>query len=114
MLNPAKNARAIGFLLFIGSLLGIISLIGALNEYTPLAIFISTVTEIIVLVVAYGLIKNKVWSIYGIGAIAILKVLTILYNYTLNLEPTRGSLVALAIYIILFFWFYSGKKEFKK
>lgn len=114
MLDAAKNAKVIGYLFFLFGLIDLISTLSSASEYTSAAVAISLIGSVGGLVVGFGLIKTRSWAVYGVGALAIYRILLIFYNYSVGASPSIGVLFMLAINIILFFWFYSSKKKFKK
>lgn len=114
MFDGAKNAKIIGYLLFIFSLIDLVSMFGSASEYTMSAVVLSLIGSIGSLIVAYGLIKTKIWSIYGIGMLALYRIVLIFYNNSVGSSASLGVLFMLGVNIILFFWFLSAKKNFKK
>lgn len=114
MLKAEKNAKVIGYILFILNLIDLISALSTASEFEGSAVALSLIGSIGGLVVGYGLIKTKVWSIYGVGALAVYRLLLIFYNSSVGFSPTTGVLIMFAINVLLFFWFLSAKSKFKK
>lgn len=112
MLDPVKNAKIVGYLFFLFALIDGISFIGNLNNFSNPATLIMAVDLAISLAVAYGLIKTKSWAVSGTGVLALLRLGEIFYNYSVGASPLKGTLIVLAIYAVIFFWFFPARKRF--
>ncbi len=114
MLNAAKNARVFGYLIFASGLLNLVSYFSMMNRFSLLVSIITLISCMMTLVVGFGLISKKVWSIYGLGALTLYEILIVFYNNSVGKSPNIGKAIELGILIVLFFWFYGGKKDFVK
>lgn len=104
-LNPLKNASSLGFLYILG---GIVSLLSAFTAGIDIFALLEAAIRI---AVGIGLRKHKLWSIYAIGASAILGLIS------LFLSPTETTvfmvgLIFVAIDAAIFFWLFSARKSF--
>lgn len=114
MLDPVKNARVIGYIFLFIALLDVISLPTILNNLQDSANLIMIVGLITLLGTAYGLIQDKLWAVYGVGILAVLQLIGIIYNSSLAISPSMGTLIMLLVYAVLFLWFFSAKSKFSK
>ncbi len=114
MLDPVKNAKVMGFLFIILGVLKINSLIVHAGESESIELILNACLTLIPFVVGIGLFQKKLWGVYGNGLLVVLIVLEIIYNYFVLATVSVGDLVSLAIYIVLFLWFWSAKQKFSK
>ena len=113
MLDAAKNAKSFGYFLFIVSLIGLINLLLKIHQYSFVSSALAVVISISTIIVSYGMTQKKSWSIYGLALLALYELCYVFYlNFSLN-KLTPAPIVTFAIYLILFFWFYSAKSKFK-
>ncbi len=112
MFDPVKNAKVVGFLIVLLTLLGVAAIYGFGEgvSFTPLAIVLTLAS----LVVAYGLIKTKLWGVYGLGLLGLISLVQMLISFSSGEQVTVGSWVTLAFYAALFFWFFSSRNKFSK
>lgn len=115
MLDPVKNARALGILLLIIGVIQLpfVLLVVKVNGLTFLSL-ISIVFSAASLVVPYGLFKTKAWAVYGFGLITLLILVSVLASYVTEKTLDVKSLLGFVISVAIFLWFYSGIKRFKK
>lgn len=123
MFNAVKNARIVGILLILFGLFDFLGGIKTLTDFLnrgnaiiaeDVPSFIALVAgPVIAIVAGFGLIKSKLWAVYGIGLLALVRIITLLWASS-EVAITTGNFVVVGIYILLFIWFYSSKKDFSK
>lgn len=123
MFNAVRNARIIGILLILFGLFDFLSGIKTLTDFLnnskaliaeDVLNFIPLVAgPVIAIVAGFGLFKSKLWAVYGIGLLVLVRIITLIWASS-EVAITTGNFVVVGIYILLFIWFYSSKKDFSK
>ncbi len=107
MLDPVKNAKVIGIIF---EIFAVLDLLSSLSSGVPILIGLSSG----LLVVGFGLIRKKLWAVYGLGVLTLIRlVITILYVAQGEVAST-GMYMTIVIFALLFFWFFSARKRFIK
>lgn len=113
-------ARISGFIsLLLGLIVGVATLLiivsGTTTKPGELSPFFLLFQAIAFLVAGVGLIRTRLIGIFGIGILALLDLIIIIYRYTNVQEPpSADKLLYLLIYSVLFLWFFSNKQKFSK
>lgn len=107
MLDPVKNAKATGLIIFVLSLFDLPLLLNLSDNL--IASGLTAISVIGSIVVGFGLYKTKAWAVYGIGLLALAKLLFIILG-----AGSSGAILILLIYGFLFFWFLSAKSRFSQ
>lgn len=117
MLDPVKIAKPYGavvFLLFglLEVLSPVFSLYTSENRVSEIDL-LSLVFGMVGMISGYGLYKTKVWGIYALGILALLKVLGIFYDSSNGYDISTGSLISPLLLIVPFLVFFLVKNKFK-
>lgn len=122
MLDPLKNAHAVGTLLMgLGILYSLMLLLAIFQS--PLgfsgvaeakggmgAYLLVIAVAIGYLAIGFGLRNKKQWAIWGLGVIALINILQLLSGKEMSII----SIIITAITGALFVWFLSAKNKFSK
>lgn len=115
-----KVAKIFGYLFIILGGLGVFGGLGSLSlglsaetlSTNPLVILIQ---GIVTLVIGIGLIKTKLWSVYGFVFLIIFNlILQIVSGNTALLSFNPVAIIGILIQLSLAYWFYSNKNNFLK
>lgn len=111
MWNPVKSTPVIGYLYL---LLTLVSGVYIYSQYKNSPDLFATLLIGIVpqLIIAYGLIKVKLWGVYGLGLLAVLTLATMLMKVYLGETLQIESVILFVVFGGLFFWLYSAKNKF--
>lgn len=109
-----KFAKVLGILFFIAGIIAILGYLSNANTTNQSALLFNIINAVIYFIVGYGLFRNKMWGVYGVGVMVLVDLYTLLHNNTIGIAPTFFTLGPLGFHAILFFWFYTQKSKFKK
>lgn len=119
MLDPVKNAQAVGvIIIFFGALALIAFLLGIFQSPLGLSGVVTSsggtlgflLTGAItagLLAVGFGLRSKKQWAIWGLGAIALMDLISLVSG-----KNSFFEIIITAITVGLFIWFLSAKNKF--
>lgn len=102
-LDPASNAKSVGFFLII---IGLLYIFISISE--PISLFIGA----IYIATGYGFRTLKKWALYLLGFVALVNLIQLLLNITSGTQ-FGISLLNLIVSGGLFIWFYQAKDKFK-
>jgi hypothetical protein len=106
LLDPLNNARTIGFLLMI---VGIINLLGIQSN------LLGGLFGIAYAVIGWGLMKQKLWGLYGLVASVVFSFGLLAYVYFIEYtEISSVSLITNLIGLFLAIWLMTARKRFSK
>lgn len=104
--------KVIGWILIIIAAFDFLSAITLLADDLVLALVVA-VSPAVRILTGYWLIKNKGLALYGMGATFLIKLVE-LYFVGMTREVSFGNYLFLILYLVLFIWLFSAKKQFSK
>jgi membrane-bound ClpP family serine protease len=113
MLNPVKNAKVIGWLLIIFGAYDLYNLLRSNNSIDLIVLFL-LVTNILPILTGFWLIKRKVLGVYGLAAMVVLDIITLVLGFYSEGNVSISQVLILVVTTILFFWFWNAKNKFSK
>ncbi len=112
MLDPVKNAKAIGVLTLIGVILSIFPLLLILHLGQPLLVVIYSLSLLFGTVTGIGLLMGKRWGVYFFGLSLFTSIGLTVYQMIQGSQPNLLTMILDVIFIGAFFWFFASRSRF--
>lgn len=116
MVTPIKVAKIIGTLIIISSAPLFVNIMRDFSsgQADLFGLVFYLIIGIITLLTGYGLYKSKVKGIFGLGILGVFQLVMLLL-YTPDTELSSPiSWLLIVLYLALFVWFYSTRKQFSR
>lgn len=116
MIPPVKVAKVVGILIVLGSAPIFVNIIRDFTNGVAdlFGLIFYLIIGVITLLTGYGLYKSKAKSIFGLGILGVLQLIMLLLYAPDTELASPTSWVLIVLYVALFVWFYSAKKQFSR